>query len=539
VIYYLKIFQEGNMPRRRTMTEYRDVIRRLKMSQSIREIARETGIHRTIIRKIKKIADKKGWLNPTSRLPNEETLYNIFEKKKAVFKHPLDEWNDEIKRLAVDEKYSYVVIHKLIQKYYACSEATVRRYIKKNFPETPKATMRRKTIAGEVMEVDFGYLGITYDPVTDRRRKTYLFSGRLQHSRNAYREIVFNQKQDIFFDCHIHAFEYFGGVPKKVVPDNLKAAVIKASFECPLINRVYQNLAEHYNFLISPCLPKKAKHKGGVENDIKYVKKNFWPLFKEGQRAKGYSDLNTAELKEELEKWNREVARVRKIGGIGRSPEEIFETEEKNALKSLPDTRWDRFEWADRVTVQETWRVRFDNAFYTVPYKYIGNKVEVLANSKSVYIFCNYKQIALHQRTRRRWEVVEREEHAPPNVAAFMSTTRESIKRWALSIGPSVGKVVEAILNHKSVDGLRPARGVIGLKRKYGEARLEAACRRALIYDTPEYMSVKSILLKELDKLDIDEPVDQTGQKLFIFARKSGYFDPENHIKTGGGKWMN
>jgi transposase len=539
VIYYLKIFQEGNMPRRRTMTEYRDVIRRLKMSQSIREIARETGIHRTIIRKIKKIADKKGWLNPTSRLPNEETLYNIFEKKKAVFKHPLDEWNDEIKRLAVDEKYSYVVIHKLIQKYYACSEATVRRYIKKNFPETPKATMRRKTIAAEVMEVDFGYLGITYDPVTDRRRKTYLFSGRLQHSRNAYREIVFNQKQDIFFDCHIHAFDYFGGVPEKVVPDNLKAAVIKASFECPLINRVYQNLAEHYNFLISPCLPKKAKHKGGVENDIKYVKKNFWPLFKEGQRAKGYSDLNAAELKEELEKWNREVARVRKIGGIGRSPEEIFETEEKNALKSLPDTRWDRFEWADRVTVQETWRVRFDNAFYTVPYKYIGNKVEVLANSKSVYIFCNYKQIALHQRTRRRWEVVEREEHAPPNVAAFMSTTRESIKRWALSIGPSVGKVVEAILNHKSVDGLRPARGVIGLKRKYGEARLEAACRRALIYDTPEYMSVKSILLKELDKLDIDEPVDQTGQKLFIFARKSGYFDPENHIKTGGGKWMN
>jgi transposase len=527
------------MPRRRTMTEYRDVIRRLKMSQSIREIARETGIHRTIIRKIKKIADKKGWLNPASRLPNEETLYNIFDKKKTVFKHPLDEWSDEIKRLAVDEKYSYVVIHKLIQKYYACSEATVRRYIKKNFPQTPKATMRRKTIAGEVMEVDFGYLGITYDPVTDRRRKTYLFSGRLQHSRDAYREIVFNQKQDIFFDCHIHAFEYFGGVPEKVVPDNLKAAVIKASFECPLINRVYQNLAEHYNFLISPCLPKKAKHKGGVENDIKYVKRNFWPLFKEGQRAKGYSDLNAKELKEELEKWNREVTRVRKIGGIGRSPEEIFETEEKKALKSLPDARWDRFEWADKVTVQETWRVRFDNAFYSVPYEYIRNKVEVLANSKSVYIFYNYKQIALHRRTRRRWEVVEREEHAPPNVAAFMNTTRESIKRWALSIGPSVGKVVEAILNHKSVDGLRPARGVIGLKRKYGEARLEAACRRALIYDTPEYMSVKSILLKELDKLDIDEPVDQTGQKLFIFARKSGYFDPENHIKTGGGKWMN
>ena len=280
------------MPRRRTMTDYRDVIRRLKMSQSIRSIKRETGVHRNIIRKIKKVADKNGWLNPTSQLPSEEKLYNIFEKMKTVSKHPLDEWHEEIKRLAVDEKYSYVVIHKLIQKHYACSEATVRRYIKKNFPKAPKASMRRKTIPGEIMEVDFGYLGITYDHVTNRRRKTYIFSGRLRHSRDVYREIVFNQKQETFFECHMYAFEYFGGVPEKVVPDNLKAAVIKASFECPLINRVYQNLAEHYGFLISPCLPKKANHKGGVENDIKYVKKNFWPLFKEGQRAKGYSDLN-------------------------------------------------------------------------------------------------------------------------------------------------------------------------------------------------------------------------------------------------------
>ena len=527
------------MPRRRSMTDYRDVIRRLKMSQSIRCIKRETGIHRQIIRKIKKTADKNGWLNPTSRLPSEEALYNSFEKKKTISKHPLDRWKEEIERLAVKEKYSYVVIHKLIQNRYACSEATVRRYIKKHFPKIPKATMLRKTIPGQIMEVDFGYLGITYDPLTDRRRKTYIFSGRLRHSRDTYREIVFNQKQEVFFECHMHAFEYFGGIPEKIVPDNLKAAVIKASFENPLINRVYQNLAEHYGFLISPCLPKKANHKGGVENDIKYVKKNFWPLFKEGQRAKGYVDLNANELKEELVKWNREVARTRKIWGIGRSPEEIFESEEKNALKPLPQTRWDKLEWACNVTVQETWRVRFDNAFYTVPCKYIGEKVEVLANSKSVYIFYNYKQIALHPRTRRRWDVVEKAEHAPPNVAAYMNTTRQSIKRWAFSIGPSVGKVVEAILNHKSVDGLRPARGVIGLKKKYGEARLEAACRRALIYDTPEYMSVKSILVKGLDKLDIDDPVDHTGQKLFTFARTYGYFDPENHINKGDVKWMN
>jgi hypothetical protein len=143
------------MPGRRTMTEYRDVIRRLKMSQSVRSINRETGVHRNIIRNIRRVADNKGWLNPASRLPCEETLYTIFENKKGRGKHPLDKWRDEIERYAVKEKYSYVVIHRLVQKWYSCSEATVRRYIKKTFPDTPKATMRRKTIAGEIIEVDF------------------------------------------------------------------------------------------------------------------------------------------------------------------------------------------------------------------------------------------------------------------------------------------------------------------------------------------------------------------------------------------------
>ena len=119
----------------------------------------------------------------------------------------------------------------------------------------------------------------------------------------------------------------------------------------------------------------------------------IWPLFKEGQRAKGYRDLNAKELKEELIKWNREVARIRKIGGIGRSPEEIFESEEKAALKPLPPERWDRYEWSDNVKVQQQWRIRFDNAFYSVPCKYIGEKTTVLADSKSVYIFFCYKKI--------------------------------------------------------------------------------------------------------------------------------------------------
>ena len=111
------------------------------------------------------------------------------------------------------------------------------------------------------MEVDFGHLGLTWDVNTRSRRRTWVFSGRLRHSRRAYREVVFDQKQETFFACHMHAFEWFGGVAEKVTPDNLKAAVIVASFEDPLVNRAYRQLALHYGFLISPCLPRHPEHK--------------------------------------------------------------------------------------------------------------------------------------------------------------------------------------------------------------------------------------------------------------------------------------
>jgi hypothetical protein len=526
------------MARKRTMTDYRDVIRRLQQKQSKREIQRETGIHRTIIRKIEKTSFQNGWLDPAALIPNEEILYDIFEKEKSAPPHPLVAWHEKIKEW-ISSGHSYVVMHTLISASVNCSEATLRRYIKRHFPRAPKVSMRRDTIPGEVMEVDYGFLGITYDPLTARMRKTYVFSGRLRHSRDAYREIVFGQKQESFFQCHIHAFEYFGGVPAKVVPDNLKAAVIKASFTNPSINRIYQKLAEHYGFLISPCPPYTPQHKGGVENDIKYVKGNFWPLFKERQKMKGFTILRADDLSDELEIWNRDTARVRIVGGVGRSPACLFDEEEKQTLKGLPPTRWEPLSWAPGILVHTSWEIQLDCAFYTVPYAFVGKRVDVLSSAGTVYIFFQHKQIALHRRASRRWEHVKKDEHAPANVTEYLKTTRESIIRWARSIGPAVGQVVTEILNHKSVDGLKPARAVLAFRKTYGEARLEAACRRALAYDIPEYRSIKSILVKGLDKIDPNEPIDSKGQKLFKFTREYGFFDPSHNNSQGEKTWMN
>jgi hypothetical protein len=154
--------------------------------------------------------------------------------------------------------------------------------------------------------------------------------------------------------------------------------------------------------------------------------------------------------------------------------------------------------------------------------------VQVLATLSAVHIFLSGKEIALHSRSPRPWLYVKKSEHAPPFPEQYMSLTRESLIRQARAIGPSTALVAAAIFNRKAVDGLRPARALVGLAKKYAPSRLEAACSRALEYESPEYSSVKSILAKGLDRLDDDTgPVAPSGQRLFAFAREPGYFASE------------
>ena len=508
------------------MTEYRDIIRRLRMGMGPREIQRDTGIHRTIIRGLREIAEVEGWLEPEVSLPSEEEIQRVREgtRIKKDSPHPLYPYLEEFRQWA-KEGYTYVVMHQLIKDRYACSEPTVRRFVQKYLASQPKPVMVRPTLPGRDMEVDFGYLGITYDSQTRRNRKTYVFSGRLRHSRLAYREPGFSQKAQAFFLGHIHAYEYFGGVSEKSIPDNTKAAVIEASYQDPVINRAYHELAEHYGFLISPCPPYQPRKKGGVENDIKYVKNNFWPLFKEKQKALGREIPHFEDLEPALQRWTQEVSETRLIAGVGRSPREIFETEERAALKSLPECRWDPLSWA-RPLVGADFLVQFERAFYSVPYQHIGARVVVLGSRHTVRIFRDYQEIARHHRATRLWEMVRNPLHAPPELEQYMNTTSEGLLRWSFRIGESVGKVAQSIMSDKAVDGMRPVRALLHLAGKYSPQRLIRACERALRYQTPNYRSVKDILVKNLDALPADDPTEPSGQKVFRFQRRGKEFDP-------------
>jgi transposase len=339
------------------MTEKREVIRRLRLGHSIRHINKSTGMHRTLIRRLKDLAQQHLWLESEEPVPDEATIKALLDPpaSSSNAEHPLDPYRSDIAKW-LKEEYSYVVIHQLLSPMVPVSESTVRRYCQKHFPQAPRGTHLRDTIPGEIMEVDFGQLGMMYDPMEKRSRRVYVFSARLRHSRMAYRQLVFSQKQEVFFMCHVHAFEFFGGVPERVVPDNLKAAVIKASFTDPVVNRVYHRLAEHYGFVIDPCLPYRPRLKGGVENDIKFIKGNFWPLYREHQRRVGNDIPSWEGAGRALEDWGEQVSR-RVLSGVGRRPTDLFHHEEADCLKSLPDSRWKPVRWAS-AKVHETWRVQ-------------------------------------------------------------------------------------------------------------------------------------------------------------------------------------
>ncbi|MCB1175505.1 MAG: IS21 family transposase [Leptospiraceae bacterium] len=503
------------------MSEYREIIHRLRIKQNIREIQRETGTHRTLIREIRNIAIEMGWLTAGEALPDEHIIQEALGRNRQSRQriHPLDAFRSEIEGWLQDG-LTIRLMHQLIQDRHSCDESTVRRYVRRYFPNLPRAVIRRDTQPGEVMEVDFGDLGRMYDPIEKRNRKVYIFSARLRHSRLAYRERVYDQKQETFFQCHIHAFEFFGGVPHKIVMDNLKAAVIKASYQDPLINKAYRSLAEHYGFLISPNLPRRPEHKGGVENDIKYVKGNCLPLFIQQQKRLGRTIPDGALFADFLEQWAERVSH-REIRCIGQ-PSHLFNSEEKSMLLPLPGDRWEPVQWGERK-VQLDWHVQIGTAYYSVPCRYVGQTVQVCIGPRLIRIFSGNREIARHLAVTGKYKRSSRPEHAPPERSAYLQITSQGLLREAEYAGESVAAVAEIILSDKAVDGMRPVRALLSLSKKYGKERLQSACQRALDFDTPAYRSVKLILQGKLDL-----PADSVHQAVetpdFSFSRPGSYY---------------
>jgi transposase len=348
-----------------------------------------------------------------------------------------------------------------------------------------------ETAPGKIAQVDFGYVGKLFDPLSGKVRKAYAFVMVLGFSRLMYVDLVFDQKIDTWLRLHVDAFEYFGGVPETVVPDNLKAAVVRCYFglkDKPELNRSYRELARHYGFMVDPTPPYAPEKKGKVESAVKYVKGNFF-----APRALEKLD----EAKEQLALWLDRIANQRVHGTTRRMPRELFDLEEAGALKSLPPTRFVPVVWK-QAKVHRDSHVEFERRLYSVPFRLIGRTVWIRARGKSVDIFYDDEPCASHRRSGPRKST--REAHLPEGRRDLRHRSRQWWQDKADRMSPIVGEYIEEVFAADDVfNQLRCVQSIVSYLEQFPIERAEGACHRARAFGNYTYQGIKRILVEGID----------------------------------------
>jgi transposase len=377
------------------------------------------------------------------------------------------------------------------QHGFAGSYSAVKRFVRKlEGAKGAQGVLRLEVAPGEEAQVDFGYAGRLYDPDTEQVRRAWAFVMVLSHSRHMYAELVFDQSLATWCRLHTAAFEFFGGVPKRLILDNLKAAIVKASLYDPVIQRSYRELCEHYDLIASPCRPRAPEHKGKVEKGgVHYVKRN-------ALAGRDFRDIHEGNA--HLRRWCLEEAGRRVHGTTRQVPLEVFERVERAALRPLPPTRWQLCEWK-QCKLHPDCHVVFDKAYYSAPHRLIGRQLMVRATASQVQIFHQHQLVATHRRALRAGQRRTIQDHLPPDKVVWIMQNPRWCRERSRQIGPATGELIERLLGDRPLDRLRSAQGILRLAKRFGEARLEAACARALHYGEIRYHTVRLILSKDLD----------------------------------------
>jgi transposase len=476
--------------------EARELIRRIKMKQSGHTIARELRISRKTVKHYKTLGEQNGWLSAKA-LPSVQEI----EKAKAAIKkkQPLVQevssvlpFKSQVEKLLEDPTMTnIVVLQRLKERGYEGSYSSVRRFVShQREKQAPQAFCRMEVAPGSEAQVDFGFVGMVYDPLQCKKRRAWVFIMTLSHSRYFYAEIVFDQSSWTWLRLHQEAFDFFGGIPAKIVLDNLKAGIIKASVHDPLVQRSYHNLAEHYGFVIDPNRPRTPRHKGKVERTIRYFKQNFLP----GRSFRDITDAN-----DQLHKWNSEIASVRDHGTTGWKPIERYKEVEQIALLPLPQVLWSPSIWKE-AKLHPDCHIQVEKSFYSAPFRLIGKKLTVQIIGCQVRIFDGLDLIVTHERAIAFKTRQTKVDHLPPEKVQLLMATPQGCLQQAEKIGPFALKWMLRLLENQVTDRLRSGMAALQLAKKYSSQRFEIACQRSLDFDEIRYGTLKRILVKELDK---------------------------------------
>jgi transposase len=358
-----------------------------------------------------------------------------------------------------------------------------------------KPTLRQVHVAGEKLFVDYsGHTMEVIDGLTGEVIATQIFVAVLGASNYTYAEATFTQRLPDWISSHVRAFSFFGGATRQTVSDNLKAGVTRACFHEPMVNRTYADLARHYGTAILPARPYRPKDKAKAEVGVQIVGR--WILARlRNQRFFSLAALNDA-IRGLLVELNN-----RPLRSWGRSRRDLFDELDRPALIALPDEPYEYAEWK-RCRVNLDYHVEIDKHYYSVPYSLVRQEVEARITVKTVEIFLRGKRVASHLRSALSHRPTTVAEHMPSSHRRYRDWTHERIRRDAARVGPDADTLIDVILRTRPhpEQGFRSAIGILGLVKRYGPDRVDAACARALLLNVRSYKSVAAILKNGTDK---------------------------------------
>jgi transposase len=473
--------------------DLRDLLLHLRDQPSDRAIQRDTGLNRRTIQRYRRWATAQGLL--TDPLPPLE----VVQAQAATTLTPppppqnistVEPYRGLVLTLRQQGVEIAAIYQRLRERGYSGSYPSVYRFVRALEPRLPDATVRVERPPGEEAQIDFGYVGRMLDPATGALRKTWAFVMTLAWSRYAYVTFVFDQTLPTWLRCHQQAFAFFGGVPQRLVIDNLKAGITKAVWDEPQVQSTYRECAEHYGFRVAPCRPYTPQHKGKVESGVHYVQRNF---------CGGRTPTTLPQANADVLEWCRTTAGQRCHGTTRETPLSRF-TLEQPTLQPLPATPYDLATWKV-LTVHRDCYVTFDNAYYSVPFRLIGQRLHVRGCGREVRLYTHdYQLVATHPRATTPGQRQTHHDHQPPVKVPGLILTRDSAQQQAQTIGPATSQAVAALLAEPVLDQLAIAGRLLALGEQYSPARLEAACARALQFQDTRYRTIKRILSQGLDQ---------------------------------------
>jgi len=354
---------------------------------------------------------------------------------------------------------------------------------------TAEPVMRFEHRAGEKCFVDYAgqTVGII-DRHTGEVCEAQIFVAVLGCSNYTYAQASWTQSLADWLGSHVRALTFFGGAPAAFVPDNLKSGVERAHRYDPDLNPAYAEFAEHYGLAILPARVRKPRDKAKVETGVQIVERWILARLRDRQFF-SLTDLNAA-IDSLLIELNERA--FQKLDGSRRSR---FLELDQPALKALPPRAYEYAQWKC-AKVHPDYHIELEHAYYSVPYQYIGERVEVRVSARMVEIFAQRQLIASHVRLSKRGARSTLDAHRPANHRAVIDTTIERLLARAAAIGPAVAQVLTEQFNRKRhpEEALRVAQGILRLAQDFSPQKLAAACERALQLNACSYRSVRALI---------------------------------------------